>query len=62
MRVDETVASVRVLVDDSKFWNWCAKTLTTGTWMMTMGLAGTASTYRFMNAEDATAFRLMFDL
>jgi len=48
-------------VDDS--WDWCCNTLGTKQWGMMIGFLGeSAATYCFANAEDATAFKLRFDL
>jgi len=53
---------VKTQVDRGEYWEWGCSTLTPGTWKKMIGLFGNSSTYCFEYAEDATAFKLRFNI
>ncbi len=58
------MTKIRVSIDgtDNHYWDWCCSHVVTGTWKMMIGFMGTSATFCFDNEEDATAFKLVFEL
>jgi hypothetical protein len=49
-------------VTDQMYRRWCREYLKVGSWKWMIPLIGNSITYLFKNPEDATAFRLRFEI
>lgn len=56
------MTEIRIMIDGSRYWDWCCSHFITGTWKMKVGFMGTSATYVFDNPEDATFFKLTFGI
>ena len=56
------MTEVRVFNDAVEYWEYCCGAFGYGCWKKKIALMGTSATYIFDHPEDATAFKLKFQL